>query len=271
MSYLTVENLFSEVKQYNFKRYSPIHYHETVELYYLSKGKVTFFVDEKPYELSKGDLIIIPNGSLHSSNSEYDYTERLLLNFDENHYFEDVIPQLKYLCEKKLICIPKEKRLIVEDMFYKVNNEWTKNKACKKALIKTYITELILYLYRYRIPNQTNHQAVDELIQAVSEYISLNYNHELTLSQLSRQFNLSESYLSKRFKSVVGTNINEYINYVRINNAEKLLRNRKLPITEIAILCGFNDSSYFASIFKKMKGITPYKFMKKYNKQQAKK
>ncbi len=267
MSKLVVDNLFSEVKQYNFNRYSPLHYHETIELYYLVNGKVKYFIDEKSYDLNKGDLIIIPKGVLHSTVSEEsDFTERLLLSFNEKNYSQDVVNQLNYLCEKKLIRIPKDSRLFVEDMFYKINDEWKKNDSCKKVMLKIYITELIVYLYRHRIHNQVLSKPTDDLIQSISNYISLNYNKEITLATLSKTFSISESYISRRFKSVVGTNVNEYINYIRINRAEKILMEKELTMVEISEMCGFNDSSYFSAIFKKLKGVTPYKFMKQHHK-----
>ena len=52
----------------------------------------------------------------------------------------------------------------------------------------------------------------------------------------------------------------EYLNHIRITAAEKLLIQTDMPITRIAMECGFNDSNYFAAVFKKIKGITPKKF-----------
>ena len=44
--------------------------------------------------------------------------------------------------------------------------------------------------------------------------------------------------------------------------AEKLLKAKKMPITHVAAACGFNDSNYFSTVFKKIKGITPLKYSK---------
>ena len=52
----------------------------------------------------------------------------------------------------------------------------------------------------------------------------------------------------------------KFINISRITASEKYLLNTEKSITEIAALCGFNDSNYFASVFKKIKGITPKKY-----------
>jgi len=54
--------------------------------------------------------------------------------------------------------------------------------------------------------------------------------------------------------------LSEYINISRIAAAEKILKSGKYPITRVATECGFNDSNYFAAVFKKYKGITPKKY-----------
>ncbi|MEE1042726.1 MAG: AraC family transcriptional regulator, partial [Clostridia bacterium] len=97
-------------------------------------------------------------------------------------------------------------------------------------------------------------------IQKISNYIGENYANEITLDNLSREFSISKSHLSRLFKNTTGFGINEYITIVRIKNAERLILSTKLPITEIATRCGFNDSNYFSSVFKKIKGMSPLKF-----------
>ena len=73
---------------------------------------------------------------------------------------------------------------------------------------------------------------------------------------------MSESCLSRKFKQVSGMGLNEFITSVRIHNAEKLLAGGELSVTRIAELCGYSDSNYFASVFKKIKGTTPVKYAK---------
>ena len=59
---------------------------------------------------------------------------------------------------------------------------------------------------------------------------------------------------------ITGVGLNDFINISRITAAEKLLVSSNMSITEIASACGFNDSNYFASVFKKFKGITPKRY-----------
>lgn len=263
MPELVYDTFFSKENVYNRRKYTKLHFHNTVELYYLCNGRVKYFVDNNSFQLNSGDLIIIPQHTLHSNDTENClYNERLLINF----YHSDVSPKvekyLQALYNDTLIIIPEDKRPIIEDMFFKIADEFSKRSEDGTVLSKLYLNELLVYLYRYRkIKTDKNHHG-DPLVDSISDYIFLNHNRDLTLSVLSRKFSLSESYISRRFKSVMGTSISEYINFVRVSKAAEIMEIEKMPITEIATRCGFNDSNYFSTVFKKFKGISPYRFMK---------
>lgn len=263
MNILEFDLLFSRDSLYNKRKHIHLHYHKENELYLLLKGRVKYFIDNKTFVVNEGDLVIIPPGILHSTDTDDClYNERLLISFGNDFFFKSISPQLKELMGETIIHIPKENRPLIENMFYKIEAEYDSKRENKDVFLKLYITELLMYLHRYRILDAQNELNTDKIIQKVKQYINLNFENEILLSDLSKNFALTESYLSKRFKSVIGTGINEYINYVRIEHAEKLLKTENLPITEVATRCGFNDSSYFAAVFKKLKGITPYKFSK---------
>lgn len=267
MADLIVERkLLQRERVENSKKYRPLHYHTNIELYYLLDGTVKYFINNKSFSLNPGDLMIVPKNTLHST----DYLgclhgERLLLVFDENLYFEDLNPIVKSLCRDNIIHIPKENLMLVDDIFYKISSELNYPSEYENLIIKTYISELLLNLDRYRV-KENEEQQTDPFIAKVVDYISQNYTGDLSLPFLSKYFNLSASYLSRRFKMIIGININEYINYIRITEAAKILKLEKMPITEISAKCGFNDSNYFSAVFKRLKGITPYKYMKKYHK-----
>ena len=106
-------------------------------------------------------------------------------------------------------------------------------------------------------PEQVKH--VDLLSKAVS-YISTNYMHKISLEDVAEHIYLSPSYLCKIFKEEMKMNFSNYLNKVRVEKGKILLLSEQLTITEIAILVGFCDQSYFNKVFKKITGLTPKKF-----------
>lgn len=102
-----------------------------------------------------------------------------------------------------------------------------------------------------------------DTIQKVMEYISANYMKRITLNDISEHVAFSVSYLSRMFKEEKGINLTSYINEVRVRNAKLLLKDRSVPLSQVAYLCGFDDQSYFSKVFKKQTGITPGKYREK--------
>lgn len=94
----------------------------------------------------------------------------------------------------------------------------------------------------------------NRIIQEVATYIYEHYADNLSLEYVADKFNLSRSYLSKKFKTATGFGFKEYIINVRIQNACNLLLETNKSITDIAFECGFNDSNYLEMLSGKQRG-----------------
>lgn len=88
------------------------------------------------------------------------------------------------------------------------------------------------------------------------------YHSNITLSDLCAHFLKSKSYISHLFKKKSGMTLRSYCNKLKIEDAKKLLKNTNMPITKIAFDVGFNDVSYFVSLFKKESGESPLQYRK---------
>ena len=72
------------------------------------------------------------------------------------------------------------------------------------------------------------------------------------------------------FRKETGFGFNEYLNLYRLKKAESILKSGNCPnIAQVAIQCGFNDSNYFSSCFRKMYGISPSDLKKQHEKENS--
>lgn len=247
----------------NKRKMSQVHYHYQHELYYLVSGETKYFVGEEIFHLLPGDFIFVPKQVIHKTDSENClHNERILMSFEDSIFDVGTRPLLNMLSECKLIHIPANKAHQVQELLTKLQVETNREDDYKETLMKLYILELLALLCRLKYDYTPQISESEKLINAVADYIRENYSQELTLSVLSKHFALSESCLSRKFKAVAGFGLNEFINSVRIHNAERLLAQGDLSVTRVAELCGYSDSNYFASVFKKIKGTTPAKYAK---------
>lgn len=237
------------------------HSHDRYELYYLKKGATKYFVNDKIYLLEPGDIIFIPKNVYHKTdNMESADTERLLFMFDDNDIGEEFSPYIEWLKTKKFIRINQEKLHHIQSLLKNIENEEERKPSGYEKMQMLYFRQLLILIFRYSVEPEHKLDAAYALAETISEYISKNFHKDLSLALLSKEYSMSASYLSRFFKRTTGVGLNEYINITRITAAEKLLATTDLPITQIASHCGFNDSNYFAAVFKRLKGITPKKF-----------
>lgn len=98
----------------------------------------------------------------------------------------------------------------------------------------------------------------------IRQYLDEHYTEKFSLDELSEHFFISKFHLSREFKSYFGITPNLYVIGKRITMVKKLLRFSDLTLEEIAVRCGFYDTSYMNKQFKKSEGINASDFRKKW-------
>jgi AraC-like DNA-binding protein len=129
--------------------------------------------------------------------------------------------------------------------------------------IKSYLYRLLSLLVRHYVATLTEHDEYRlklkelERLAPVFTYIDEYYQDKLTVQQLADLAGLSRFHFSRLFKQVTDKSLIEFINLVRINKSENMLRNTRMNISEIALAAGFSDIYYFSRTFKQLKKISP--------------
>jgi AraC family transcriptional regulator len=94
----------------------------------------------------------------------------------------------------------------------------------------------------------------------VIEKLNDEFAANFTLEQLATEASVHPVHLAKVFRQFQRQTIGEYQQKLRVSRAIQLLRDRKIPLSEIAISVGFFDQSHFTRVFKRHLGLTPAVF-----------
>jgi len=94
-------------------------------------------------------------------------------------------------------------------------------------------------------------------LRNVLDYIEAHLAHPLLLSDLAAQVALSEYHFARMFRQSMGVAPHQFVMQRRMVRANDLLLNSTLPLTDIALACGFSSASHFSNRFKAAKGLTP--------------
>ena len=115
----------------------------------------------------------------------------------------------------------------------------------------------------------TKQQALDnQRIAKATEYISEHYAEDILLSDISGVCDVSDSECCRTFQRALHSSPIDYINRYRVFTAAEILTNdvNNTPMSDIALMVGFNYASYFNKTFKRYIGMTPMQYRKKNNK-----
>ena len=97
----------------------------------------------------------------------------------------------------------------------------------------------------------------NKIVVDVKNYINEHVTEKISLNQIAAQFGISTSYLSQLFGRYSNLGFNEYINYTKIQEAKRLLREEHLKVYEVADALSFGSEFYFSKVFKKVEGLSP--------------
>lgn len=234
----------------------PLHWHEHLELHYISEGSLEIQVNQTRHILHSGDLIVINGNDTHSSTCSGRLKERIL------------IFKLSDLSENLSRIVPGFQRVIHQDAFIGstmavFEAEYLKQDLGYDAACKAALLQLMVYLSRNYILNPTSdleyrkHTRQLQRLLPVQEYIALHYAEPLNSQTLADLVYLSKDRFNHLFKECMGIPPRKYINDIRLHTALGWLEKGQCSPTEAAAQAGFTDYNYFGRLFRQTFGCTP--------------
>lgn len=252
-----------------------IHWHTAIEIIMPVINIYTITIGKTTYLLQEGDILIIPPGELHELIAPPEGVRRILL-FDFS-----LINNLRGF--SNIITVLNQPRLInefttpdihsqLQDLFDRITSEYIGTGNLREAAIYALIIQMFVLLGR-KFMNTENlfpdvklnkQKEYIEKFNLIFEYINNNYMDDVSLTTTSDIAGFSKFHFSRLFKHFTDMSFYDYLNQRRVKEAEKLLLNPSLSITEIAMRSGFSSISTFNRVFKSFKECTPTEFKNLY-------
>jgi AraC-type DNA-binding domain-containing proteins len=272
------------------------HFHKQYEIILFLSDGATLEIDDRVYNVKKGDLFLINNKEYHRTNGSVGKMHsRYVLMFDPD-ILDNISEVFKYDFEKYFerrpegfvhrIRLVDENLREIEQLMSKIEKNMSEGRNnCIKIKLKLAILELIVAtneMYEFfskdnavEKSNETNNiSGVEqksikfkepilyrERIEEIKKYIVNNIENKIDLDELAIEFYLSRFYLCRYFKKETGFTVVQYIMNQKIVAAKVLLK-KGLTVTEVAERLAYNSDSHFISVFRKMTGTTPKQYAK---------
>ncbi|TVY07623.1 AraC family transcriptional regulator [Paenibacillus cremeus] len=250
------------------------HSHDSYEIYYMKSGSRYYFIKDRSYLVREGDLVLIEPKVLHKTIEAYSpQHERVLINFKpvwlKSMLSEMEIDLLSVFSGFPIVRPEGRDQAHVQQLITAMLTEQDKKDPGSEGYIKLLMTELLIWLFRHaaatsaeqtaRAEHPTSlHRKVSDIVRHINEH----YPEPLSLKTLSEHFHISPYYLCRIFKEVTGFTLVEYIQRLRVHEAQKLLQTTALPISDVAGKVGFDSGTHFGRVFKSFTGHSPLQYRK---------
>lgn len=247
------------------------HAHDQYELYYLVKGQRSYFIKDRVYPVEKGDLVFIPKFVMHRTLFAGALQhQRIVMNFGDTFLERSRVSDSKldllkpFRSPNPTLRLQQEDRKHAEALLFRAIAEGSGQSDGYELCLKALALELLVHLARCVDKYVEVVQPVDtplhRKIADITNYIEAHYAEPLTLSRLSETFYISPYYLSRVFKEISGFSFVEYVNQVRMKEAQRLLRETDWKVLRIAEKVGFDSIAYFGRVFKETVHLSPMQY-----------
>ena len=255
------------------------HAHHELEISCVPSGYGTYHINEKFYDIRPGDVFILPNTDYHGLElADGQKMNNLVIHFDTAFIWNSLASDLDYnfllvffengknFSHRLDRDNPATRRIF--SLMMEIMQEFREQRPCYELLVKiklqTIFTEIIRnydYIDREKARKPIQQEDVAQLNEII-RYIDEHLDGEIRLAQLASIAHVSPAYFSTLFKRYNGLSPVEYVVHRRIQRAIELIRTTSMNLTDIAMSCGFNNSTNFYKAFRKVTGRTPVSYRK---------
>ncbi|GIP37571.1 hypothetical protein J31TS4_08510 [Paenibacillus sp. J31TS4] len=246
------------------------HFHDYYEIYYLAAGERHYFIKDRTYPVQAGGLVFIDKYDLHKTADSGPVTdhERILVHFDDEFLegFRDPSLLSPFRSATKRIQLTAEGQRRTEAILQAMLEEQRSRGADSDTYLRALLAQLLILSGRAMQPDQEEEVSyaspLHKKIYEIVAYLNEHYRSPVTLTELAETHFISPYYLSRTFKQVTGFSFVEYLNSVRIKEAQRLLLDTDERITAIAEEVGFESIAHFGRVFKQLLQQTPMAYRK---------
>ena len=243
------------------------HDHSAVEILLTLEGMVTYTIEDKIYQVRKGEILIVPPDTLHSlTMGEGSSRYLFLFESDAIMTMRDIKSMAMYFHKPVHLRDGSDAHVRIRELLLRAREAYEKrelmwNTMCYSCILRIYATLGQRYLSGIKPRTGDNMRNMDsEVINAVMTYINNHYREELSLEDVAKFAGFSRYYFSRSFKRQTGYSFKDYLCQKRLQVAMDLLIRTNRSMRDVAIESGFGSVATFNRVFREKKGCTPTQY-----------
>ncbi|WP_221031564.1 helix-turn-helix domain-containing protein [Actomonas aquatica] len=237
------------------------------KLLYVVRGAVEVRFEkptkEVPLRGVPGTMMIVPAGERHRL---VDLEPSVLLLLGLGRRFVDHYPELSAMWHRlrrsQLSLLMRLRPVVAGPVVggwrQGILEQAERRRGCEVAL-RIIAQHIMISADRYHL--QMSADSTDERLHILLQVLSENFYRPWSTDEAAKHVALSRRQFTERFRKVTGKSFVAYVNDLRLDHAERLLRSGRHSVTGAAFSSGFEDLSYFYRLFRQRRGVPPKQWM----------
>ena len=246
------------------------HWHDYYELLYIISGQSIQVINGFTETMDEGDIVLINPGAQHTTTAvTADGCDILVVQFYlPGVNFDNLLcPDSQYITpfvqggpshRGYYSHIGRDNAAILY-IAHQILAEHRMGLKGHETIIKGLLYQLLGYLIRdgrFDVTTQANSEQL-KAVHAVCRYVEKRYADDVSLKAVAAHVGYTAEYLSKLFKKVTGRHYKAYCDYVRMNQAERLLHEGGISLSEVAARVGCRGAADLSRVYKRVFGCSP--------------
>lgn len=265
------EDSFDNAKKTNSDVYAP-HRHDLYEVFWISEGQGTCWVDFQPYDIQPPMLVFIAPGQVHSWQLTGAFAGYILLftnDFFATRSMETVtrpleLPFFETPGSGPALSVIREHAVDFASLFQKLEAEFQVSQRDQDVALHAYLRLLMIEAKRLseKLPTGNNHrdESAALLTKRFLHLVEKNFLAIVSVADYAEMLSVTPNHLIETTKRTVGKPAGRIIRERVLLEAKRLLCYSDMSASDIAYHLSFEDPSYFSRFFKKYTGMCPMEF-----------
>ena len=253
------------------------HFHNLMEVGICRRGNGEILINNRKYSYSEGTIMIVPANEVHAvidAKDESSFWEYIYINPFHVLNQTDILKRDRklspYFADDYVLVRNRENALFLQDELNLLMNQMRVKEygyyQCVWGL--TYVLLMEIAKIRHETDDKqvifgnADKKSSSNITRAL-DFVETHFSEDIRTSDIAKAAFVSETTLRKLFHDYFEMSPGQYVNYIRIQKAGKLIRHTETPIVEIAGMVGYENLSTFINNFKLYTGETPGKWKEK--------
>lgn len=258
---------------FNTLDYRTPHFHKNMEIMWNMNEKLYIRSENKTYTIDKGEIIFLNMNQPHECKKIEDRCTVLTFQILPEMVIQEV-PDIQYIFfnETGINDLQEEAGRELRHLLFQIAYAYFSETSYFELYCKSKMQECLYLLLSHSVYHtiSTEERQIKKQqnlrLERLLQFVDNNYKKKIRLSDFAESEGLSLSSVSHLMKKETGMGFQDYVNYIRFNEASRLLANTDYKMIDVCMESGFSDYRYFSNTFLKYTGVTPREYSLKVRK-----